>query len=208
MGDAAAVAPNLFVGGLKSTYDWECLREMGVTHVVTLADEVRPFLPPSVQRLSVPLLDSEFANLVAFLPTIVEFVTRAWADQGVVLMHSAFGYSRCVAAAIGVVMVKTGCGMHEASASIRESLGHCEPNVQFLRQLEYAHRTGSLARMTETTSAAQVLDEVAAADLAEQGMFTASGPEDLAGLMSGMSVGDPGQQMMELGLGHLRLDGQ
>lgn len=200
-GGAITVLPSLLVGGLDATYDWPRLRQQGVTHVATVAEEVRPFLPPSIKRLSIPLQDTEYANLVAFLPSLVDFVSSAWAVGGVVLIHSALGYSRCVAAVIGIAMVDQGCSMHDAMAHVREVLGHCEPNVQFLRQLEHADRTGSLGRMMASFLEPQQDVEMEAARLSEEALFaaTATGrecdehPSCLSDLMGSMSVAVAGE---------------
>jgi len=99
-----AITNALFVGDYKTAQDLNVLNELGVTHVVACGFEKGHF-PGKFVYFPVNIQDTPTSNLLAYLPRVVKFITRALDENGVVYVHCVHGQSRSCSVCIAYVMM-------------------------------------------------------------------------------------------------------
>jgi len=115
-----AITNALFVGDYKTAQDLNVLNELGVTHVVACGFEKGHF-PDKFVYFPVNIQDTPTSNLLAYLPRVVKFITRALCENGIVYVHCVHGQSRSCAVCIAYVMM-------DQQTQIKEST--TKPNQQ------------------------------------------------------------------------------
>ncbi|KAI0272300.1 protein-tyrosine phosphatase-like protein, partial [Gloeopeniophorella convolvens] len=133
------VLPRLYLTDLSSASNEAQLRELGITHVISIIEWL-PDFPESypLQKLHIPLFDSADANILEHLPTTTSFIQDALAESSDnrVLVHCFMGVSRSATVVCAYLMAAQGMTPHEALAAVKAKRSIVSPNTGFLRQLE------------------------------------------------------------------------
>jgi protein-tyrosine phosphatase len=126
----------LAIGSEKAAHDLDLLRREGVTHVLNLtAADCHPEVQRTMTWHKIELRDSFTEDLLAHLKGALEFIDRARASNGKVLVHCFAGISRSVAVAIGYVMWSEQRTLSEAMALVQCHRPCASPNLNFVGQL-------------------------------------------------------------------------
>lgn len=140
------IIPRLYVGDLAAAESPQVLATLGITHVLS-ATTGHVALPPSsalphlaphhaLQRLQLPLQDSPFSELAAFLPRATAWIAAALRDPGArVLVHCVQGVSRSSSVAAAFVIAHYGCTPEQAVQLVRTKRPCAQPNPGFVSQL-------------------------------------------------------------------------
>jgi hypothetical protein len=154
------VREGLYIGDLSASLNGPLLMKAGVSHVVDLANTVQLRLEgiarevnlgdaacdwsescPSVQaRLFVQLDDIEDASLDSIFKPINDFIGRAHAGGGCVLVHCVRGKSRSFAA-VAQYLMHTGSSLLEALQSVKAVRPSVRLNPGFQKQLMILEET-------------------------------------------------------------------
>jgi len=140
--------------GFADAQHVEALRQLKVTHVLTVASRLRVWSdgrgegddagpPPGITHVQLHIDDHPDADLLAVLPAALSFLGealgRAWpppAHRGnFVLVHCASGISRSAAVVAAFLMDSAGMAYEDALAYIKRGRRFANPNVGFRHQL-------------------------------------------------------------------------
>lgn len=93
-----------------------------------------------IRKLQIPLLDTPFAELAAFLPNTTDFLTDALRDKNAkVLVHCVKGVSRSASVISAYLIARYGWTTAQAVNYIQSKRMNAQPNRGFISQLdEYA----------------------------------------------------------------------
>ncbi|KAI0647495.1 protein-tyrosine phosphatase-like protein [Trametes meyenii] len=140
------IVPRLYVGDLAAAESPQVLASLGITHVLSAMpghialppSSSLPHLPPhqQLQRFQLPLQDSPFSELAAFLPQTTAWIAAALRDPGArVLVHCAQGVSRSASVAAAFLVAHYGCTPEQAVKLVQAKRPCAQPNPGFVSQL-------------------------------------------------------------------------
>lgn len=135
------ILPNLYISDLNVAECHSTLSSLGITHVLSAMSgtvQIPPTLP--IRTLQIPLLDTPFAELAAFLPSTTDFLTDALRDKNAkVLVHCVKGVSRSASVISAYLIARHGWTTDQAVNYVQSKRMNAQPNRGFISQLdEYA----------------------------------------------------------------------
>jgi protein-tyrosine phosphatase len=133
---ASEIFPHLYLGSIGAAMSKKNLQEQGITHILTVADNITPRFPDLFVYKCISLLDTSESDLLTILPECFEFVDQACAQGGKVLLHCFAGKSRSASVAIAYVMKSTFVSLLDAFRLVREKRPCAMPNTGFMKQLK------------------------------------------------------------------------
>lgn len=77
--------PNLFIGSIYSSYNTDCLKRLGITHIVNISN-VNSIYTHDFVLLTIHFRDKESYNLFSVIPIAHLFINKALQD-GKCLVH-------------------------------------------------------------------------------------------------------------------------
>eukprot|EP01006_Ploeotia_vitrea_P049279 TRINITY_DN67324_c9_g2_i1.p3 TRINITY_DN67324_c9_g2~~TRINITY_DN67324_c9_g2_i1.p3 ORF type:complete len:170 (-),score=60.78 TRINITY_DN67324_c9_g2_i1:46-555(-) len=128
------VLPHLFIGSIGAAYHEENLTSAGITHVLCVAQGIKPRFKDRFDYMTVPLLDSPTCSLLPHLEECHAFIERGRAAGGV-LVHCFAGKSRSASVIVAYLMKSERWRLIRALAFLRDKRPVIQPNIGFLRQL-------------------------------------------------------------------------
>ncbi|KAI0780479.1 protein-tyrosine phosphatase-like protein, partial [Trametes elegans] len=140
------IIPGLYVGDLAAAESPQVLAALGITHILSAMSghvasphpSTLPHLPPhvSLQRLQLPLQDSPFSELAAFLPRATAWIAAALREPGArVLVHCVQGVSRSASVAAAFLVAHYACTPEHAVQLVQAKRPCAQPNPGFVAQL-------------------------------------------------------------------------
>ncbi|OMJ78558.1 hypothetical protein SteCoe_21580 [Stentor coeruleus] len=133
---AAEILPHLYLGSVGAAMHKKNLQSAGITHIIAVADNIKPRFPEIFTYKCVDFLDTCTADLLSILPECFEFIDDAQRNEGKVLLHCFAGKSRSAAVCIAYVMKSLNISLLEAFRHVRERRQCALPNTGFMRQLK------------------------------------------------------------------------
>ena len=135
------ILPNLYISDINAAECHSTLSSLGITHVLSAMSgtvHVPATLP--IRKLQIPLLDTPFAELVAFLPSTTDFLTDALREKNArVLVHCVKGVSRSASVISAYLIARYGWTTDQAVNYVQSKRKNAQPNRGFISQLdEYA----------------------------------------------------------------------
>ncbi|KAG2487860.1 hypothetical protein HYH03_013576 [Edaphochlamys debaryana] len=137
-----AVLPGLLISSFSVETSESTLKRQGVTHIVQVGIELHPSHLGKFKYLTVPVQDTEGADLVGQLQPILEFIDAARASGGVVLVHCMMGISRSASVCIAYLMWKERLEFVAAAERVYAARPCISPNPGFVLQLLEWERGG------------------------------------------------------------------
>jgi len=135
------ILPNLYISDINVAECQSTLSSLGITHVLS-AMSGTVHIPASlpIRTLQIPLLDTPFAELAAFLPSTTDFLTDALRDKNAkVLVHCVKGVSRSASVISAYLIARHGWTTDQAVNYLQSKRSNAQPNRGFISQLdEYA----------------------------------------------------------------------
>ena len=132
------ILPNLYISDLNVAECHSTLSSLGITHVLSAMSgtvQIPPTLP--IRTLQIPLLDTPFAELAAFLPSTTDFLTDALRDKNAkVLVHCVKGVSRSASVISAYLIARHGWTTDQAVNYVQSKRMNAQPNRGFISQLE------------------------------------------------------------------------
>lgn len=134
--DMDCIIDNLYVGGMQATKNPETLRDIGITHIITVSDEpVRNIAKCGFFKYKfVEGIDFEITDLLQRFPETTAFIEEG-ISNGAVFVHCVAGVSRSVSVVIAYLMEKKGMPFDVALKLVQEKRKYAYPNEGFQKQL-------------------------------------------------------------------------
>jgi dual specificity phosphatase 12 len=132
----------VYISNLRAAQNPALLTRLGITHVLSVCppssftQSIPPVIPQE-HRLSIPVQDSEHAEILGYLSAACEFIQRALdeREESKVLVHCVMGVSRS-ATVVAAYLMKTRNITHtDAISYIRSRRAIIHPNYGFRLQL-------------------------------------------------------------------------
>ena len=143
----------LWLGAGRDAENLEQLRAHGITHVLNVADDVPSFHEGEAGLTYLCLGVADFggdSGISRTFSSALEFVQRAWATGGHVLVHCANGSNRSATVAIALVMQLRGVTLARAWSAVHSRRTQVAPLADNRRELlEFEQRLRGAVTMRE-----------------------------------------------------------
>lgn len=134
--EANEIIKGVYLGNINSVYDIEKLKNIGITHVISVIGGFIPPYPEDFKYLVINALDTQYTNLIDNFDTANDFIDDAIMDDSKILIHCQAGRSRS-ATILAAYFIKTfGIDVRMAIDLIKNERCIIEPNNYFVSQLE------------------------------------------------------------------------
>ena len=134
--EANEIIPGIYLGDINSAYDKQTLKDLKITHVISVLSGFVPPYQDDFNYLVLDALDTVNTNLFDNFETTNKFIEDAFDTNGKVLIHCMAGRSRSVTI-LAAFMIKTfGINVNKVLNAIRIKRSIVQPNDYFIIQLE------------------------------------------------------------------------
>lgn len=134
-GIPSEVVPGVYIGSIGAALNKAYLQENGVTHILTVADNLKNSFPDMFTYKSLEILDTVEFNILSILDEALEFIDSALNTQNKVLVHCFAGKSRSATVVCAYLMKKHSMRLEQAIAFLKSKRPCIMPNQGFLFQL-------------------------------------------------------------------------
>lgn len=128
------VVPGIFLGSIEAAYNKHRLRELNVTHVVSLVEQAPPY-PLLFKYLLIDVPDIESTDLLGRFDEACQYIDSSL-KGGACLIHCQAGMSRSATITIAWVMKSYRLRFNDAHDFVRERRPIILPNPGFVEQLQ------------------------------------------------------------------------
>lgn len=128
------VVPGVYLGSIEAAYNKHRLRELGVTHIVSLVEAAPPY-PLRFNYLLIEVPDIESTDLLSRFDESCRYIDSSL-KNGACLIHCQAGMSRSATITIAWVMKNFKLRYNDAHDFVREKRPIILPNAGFIEQLE------------------------------------------------------------------------
>lgn len=130
------ILPNLYLGCQRDVLNKDLMQQNGIGYVLNASSTCpKPDFIPDSHFLRVPVNDSFCEKILPWLDKSVDFIEKAKASNGCVLVHCLAGISRSATIAIAYIMKRMDMSLDEAYRFVKEKRPTISPNFNFLGQL-------------------------------------------------------------------------
>ncbi|XP_006031853.1 dual specificity protein phosphatase 16 [Alligator sinensis] len=130
------ILPHLYLGCQRDVLSKELMQQNDIGYVLNASNTCpKPDFIPESHFLRVPVNDSFCERILPWLDKSVDFIEKAKASNGRVLVHCLAGISRSATIAIAYIMKRMDMSLDEAYRFVKEKRPTISPNFNFLGQL-------------------------------------------------------------------------
>ncbi|NXO00409.1 DUS16 phosphatase, partial [Rhinopomastus cyanomelas] len=130
------ILPHLYLGCQRDALNKELMQQNDIGYVLNASNTCpKPDFIPESHFLRVPVNDSFCEKILPWLDKSVDFIEKAKASNGCVLVHCLAGISRSATIAIAYIMQRMDMSLDEAYRFVKEKRPTISPNFNFLGQL-------------------------------------------------------------------------
>ncbi|KZT67139.1 phosphatases II [Daedalea quercina L-15889] len=134
------IIPGLFVADMYTATSAAVIRDLGITHVVSVLKHDCPRYSQDLKHICIPIDDSRSAGLLGHLDAITEWIQHALERGGQVMVHCVWGMSRSASVAIAFLMATRRMSLDDAFRHVVSRRKFVRPNSGFMYQLKvYEH---------------------------------------------------------------------
>ena len=135
--NAHEIIPNLFIGDIASSCNFEELNNLNITHIITAILGVKPQFPNSnFIYKNLNIRDTEWENIYPYLDECVDFIDDALSNGGKVFVHCVCGVSRSATIIAAYLMKMHDKTCDDAIHSLQSIRPIVDPNPYFRQQLK------------------------------------------------------------------------
>jgi hypothetical protein len=139
--EANNILDNIYLGGIGSANDYDTLKTLGITHIVSVIAGFSPPYPDKFHYFILNALDTTNTDLSEYFDITNNFIEDALDNNGKVLIHCMAGKSRSVTILAAYLIKNFGMSVKNALAAIKNKRDIIEPNLFFINQLyEYYNK--------------------------------------------------------------------
>ena len=138
--DLNFIIPNLYLGSVSAAYDHELLKNLNITHVLTIEDRGLDCSHYKVleKYKFKQLADMQNCNILDVLEECLEFIDDAVRESKNILVHCFMGMSRSATLVIAYIMAREKQSVKKTLDQVRKKR-YVKPNMGFYKQLELFH---------------------------------------------------------------------
>ncbi|XP_030070643.1 dual specificity protein phosphatase 16 [Microcaecilia unicolor] len=153
------ILPHLYLGCQRDVLNKELIQQNDIAYVLNASNTCpKPDFIPESHFLRVPVNDSFCEKILPWLDKSVDFIEKAKASNGRVLVHCLAGISRSATIAIAYIMKRMDMSLDEAYRFVKEKRPTISPNFNFLGQLlDFEKRIKTQAGQTVPISKLKLL---------------------------------------------------
>ncbi|XP_067282959.1 dual specificity protein phosphatase 16 [Pseudorasbora parva] len=130
------ILPHLYLGCQRDVLSQELMQQNDIVFVLNVSHSCpKPDFILDSHFLRVPINDSFCEKILPWLDQSLEFIEKAKASNGRVLVHCLAGISRSATIAIAYIMKRNDMSLDEAYRFVKEKRPTISPNFNFLGQL-------------------------------------------------------------------------
>lgn len=126
------ITDRLYLGNLQAATDFRALKEAGITHILQVANGIKPFYAKDFVYKVISVTDTQNTNLIRHIPASIAFIQEA-ISKGAVLVHCYAGVSRSATVVLAYLMQNRGMSFQEAFAFASKKRPVIFPNMGFQR---------------------------------------------------------------------------
>lgn len=161
--EPAEVVNGVFLGSIGAAHNKEGLKELGVTHILTVAGGFKPLHPDDFNYCLVDVADRPDENLQRYFDKCLKFIAECILSGGKVLVHCFAGKSRSATICAAYMMATEGVSLDEALEHIRGARPIINPNSGFVAQLRKFEAELETMRQSGRVLGRRQLADIAAA---------------------------------------------
>lgn len=136
--EANEVFPNLYIGDYKDGLNIKKLKEIGITHILTIALGLEPNFLQDFTYMTVRAQDHSSQDLLSYLETFHNFIDQGRKSGGV-LVHCKVGQSRSAMVVTSYIMREKRWNTYESLEFLKKIRAKVRPRQAFTDQLTAYH---------------------------------------------------------------------
>ncbi|KAJ3690172.1 hypothetical protein LUZ61_019336 [Rhynchospora tenuis] len=136
----------LYLGSVGAALNKDKLKELNITHVLTVARSLQPAYPNEFIYKKIDVLDSPETRLEDYFEECINFIDEAIRTGGNVLVHCFAGRSRSVTIVVAYLMKKHRMTREAAFSLVISKRTLAAPNSGFIRQLDNFEKSLGLTK--------------------------------------------------------------
>ena len=139
--DAQEIVQGIYLGSISASYNLQVLKNVGVTHIVSVIAGYDPPYPNDFKYLVINALDNKNNDLSNVFDKSNKFIDECLEENGKILIHCAAGRSRSASILIAYLMNTFAFDFEDCLYSLKHKRNIVEPNPQFTQQLKEYYKS-------------------------------------------------------------------
>jgi protein-tyrosine phosphatase len=148
-GKASKINKNIYIGDLYTAFNKDYLKELGITHILRVGQDIPDYYQDDFEYLSIDIKDKADSCIYVFFESAIKFIDDCIDEKGIVLVHCVSGISRSVSLVIAYFMKKKKINYTIAYDLVNKHRKIAWPNQGFVLQLKefYLKRVVNLIKV-------------------------------------------------------------
>ncbi len=134
--EANEIIDGLYLGCIDSSFDYNTLKDKGITHIISVIAGFEPPYPNDFNYLVINALDTVNTELFNNFYTAIKFIDDALDNNGKVLVHCIAGRSRSAAIVCAYIIHTFGMDVGNVIKYTKSRREIVDPNESFKIQLD------------------------------------------------------------------------
>jgi protein-tyrosine phosphatase len=139
--EGTEIITGLYIGSIDSTYDIKKLKELGITHIISVLPGFIPPYPDDFKYMVINAMDDENTNLDMVFEDSNKFIDDAFENRGNILVHCMMGRSRSVTIVAAYLIHTFGMNVDEILSLMKNKRNIIQPNKYFEKQLRKYYKS-------------------------------------------------------------------
>ncbi|CAL2227333.1 hypothetical protein PRUPE_1G151900 [Prunus persica] len=145
------IEEGLFLGSIGAANNKEELKNLNITHILTVANSFEPSYPNDFVYKIINVADRVSTDLKQHFDECIDYIDEAKRSGGGVLVHCFVGRSRSVTIVVAYLMKKHGMNLSQALEHVKSRRPQAAPNSGFISQLQSFERSLHADEENKTT---------------------------------------------------------
>jgi len=128
------ILPALFLGSQDDSFDVERLKELGVTHILSVMSG-KQHIVPNCELLAVAMADNGTSDLDDVMKRTFDFIKESQHDGKKLLVHCKLGQSRSATIVIAWLMTSRKTSLHDAYVFVKMKRALIQPHSSYIQEL-------------------------------------------------------------------------
>lgn len=134
--EANEIIDGIYLGNINSVYDKKKLKELGITHILSVLAGFDPPFQNDFNYLVLNALDTINTDLSKNFDNANKFIDESFENNGKILIHCMAGRSRSATILAAYIIYRFGMDVDSCLRSIKSKRDIIEPNDYFIKQLK------------------------------------------------------------------------
>jgi protein-tyrosine phosphatase len=132
------VINNIYLGSDQSANDMDKMKELGITHIIVAARELKCRYPDDFKYVQIDIDDTMDENMLNIFKHMSEYINNVLSDtNNKILIHCAAGISRSPSIVIAYLMNNTNMKTFDSAFKFLHNIRPLiDPNPNFIKQLK------------------------------------------------------------------------